>query len=88
MAQAVDRACSMYQDFTDSPMLEMLSGTASLTKAFEAAGWTCAPPMDIVFDSFLNLMDPGFVCIALCFSLEKRFRLIHLAPLVLPFPWP
>ena len=59
---------------------EIFSGTAGLSAAFDRADWTCAPPLDIMFDSSYNLMDPSFVCIVLGLILEKRFKLIHLGP--------
>ena len=59
---------------------EIFSGTAGLSKAFAEAGWSCAPPLDIMFDQSYNLMDPAFVCIVMGLVLEKRFRLVHLGP--------
>lgn len=55
----------------------IFSGTASPTNAFQAGGWVCAPPLDIMFYKAYNLMVPGFDCVVLGLILERRFKFIR-----------
>ena len=59
---------------------EIFSGSAGLSKEFKAQGWFVGPPIDILFDVDLDVLNPEFraVCIGLIF--ENRIRLLHLGP--------
>ena len=59
---------------------DIFSGTAGLTCTFVRHGWACAPPIDIMFNSELNCLDPGFVGVLVGLILEGRVRLLHLGP--------
>ena len=56
------------------------AGTAGLTSAFAAAGWVCAPPVDIMDVPEFDMLNAMFVGIVIGLVLEGRFALIHLGP--------
>ena len=67
----------------ESPVLlfwEIFAGCAVLTSKMRESGWHCAPPLDILYDSSFNLLNPAFLCVVIGLILEGRFSLIHLAP--------
>ena len=59
---------------------EIFAGCAVLTSAFLEAGWTCAPPLDILDDEAFDLLNPLFVAIVLGLLLEGRCAMLHLGP--------
>ena len=59
---------------------EMFSGKAGLTREFLRQGWPCGPPVDIVFNPELDLLNPLFFAVVLGLIYERRVRLLHLGP--------
>ena len=59
---------------------EIFSGAAGLTSAFEANGWSLAPPIDILYCPDYDLLNPLFLGLCLGLIFERRIRLLHVGP--------
>ena len=51
---------------------EIFSGVAGLTTAFQAAGWSVGPPIDIVYCKDFDLLNQIFLGLCLCLIFERR----------------
>ena len=59
---------------------EIFSGSAGLTKEFVRQGWTCGPPIDVIFNPDFDCLNPGFVGVVIGLILERRVRVLHVGP--------
>ena len=59
---------------------EICSGVAGLTTAFEAAGWSVGPPIDIVYCQDFDLLNQIFLGLCLGLIFERRIRMLHVGP--------
>ena len=59
---------------------EIFSGCQSITRALSHRGWTCAPPVDISYSSWFNVLNPVFASIIVGIILEGRITLLVLDP--------
>ena len=59
---------------------EIFSGVAGLTTAFMNAGWACGPPIDILYCSDYDLLNPLFLGVCLGLIFERRIRMLHVGP--------
>ena len=66
---------------------ELFAGTAVLHEAMKDRGWTCAPPIDILFNADYDMMNPLFMAVLIGLILEGRFALIHVGPPCSSFSW-
>ena len=58
---------------------EMFADACVMAGAFSDAGWQTAPPLDILIDATMNLLDCNFVCILVALIWEGRIDLLWLA---------
>ena len=66
---------------------EIFSGVASLTSAFSNAGWSVAPPIDILYCPEFDLLNPLFLGLCLGLIFERRIRMLHVGPHARVSPW-
>ena len=66
---------------------EIFAGCAILTSMFLECGWCCGPPIDVLFDSSFNLLNPAFVGLILGLIFEGRVALLHVGPPCSSFSW-
>ena len=59
---------------------EIFSGVAGLTTAFMNAGWCVGPPIDILYCSDYDLLNPLFLGVCLGLIFERRIRMLHVGP--------
>ena len=61
---------------------EIFSGVAVLTGAFADAGWAVAPPIDILYCTDYDLLNPLFLGVCLGLIFERRIRMLHVGPML------
>ena len=66
---------------------EIFAGCAILTSMFIEENWCCGPPIDVLIDASLNLLNPAFVGVILGLILEGRVALLHVGPPCSSFSW-
>ena len=59
---------------------ELFAGCGILTAMMAERGWTCAVPIDILYNQEFNLLNPQFVSVVIGLILEGRFALVHVGP--------
>ena len=59
---------------------EIFSGCQSISRALADLGWTCAPPVDISYSNWFNVLNPVFASIIVGIILEGRITLLVLDP--------
>ena len=59
---------------------EIFAGACVMTGAFSDAGWQTAPPLDVLIDATMNLLDCNCLYIVVALILEGRIDLLWLAP--------
>ena len=59
---------------------EVFAGVAVLTAAFQREGWQVAPPIDILYCSAYDLLNPLFLAVCLGLIAEGRIGLLHVGP--------
>ena len=60
--------------------LEIFAGTAGLTAAFQAEGWSAGPPVDLAYGDQYDVMNHFFLAVLIGVLLEGRVLLLHMGP--------
>ena len=59
---------------------EFFAGCQSITQSLSQRGWICAPPLDVAYSTWFNLLNPSFVAVVVGIILEERITLVVLDP--------
>ena len=59
---------------------EIFSGKAGLTREFLRQGWPCGPPVDILYNTDFDVLNPLFLCVVLGLIFEHLIAMLHLGP--------
>ena len=59
---------------------EIYAGCQSVTQSLSQRGWICAPPVDVSYSDWFNLLNPAFVSIVVGIIFEGRITLLVLDP--------
>ena len=59
---------------------ELYAGCQSVTQSLSQRGWLCAPPVDVAYSKWFNLLNPAFITIVVGIILEGRITLLVLDP--------
>jgi hypothetical protein len=59
---------------------EIFSGCHSITQALSHRAWSCAPPVDVSYNKWFNVLNPVFASIIIGIILEGRITLLVLDP--------
>ena len=59
---------------------EIFSGKAGLTREYLRQGWPCGPPVDILYNTDFDVLNPLFLCVVLGLIFERLIAMLHLGP--------
>ena len=60
--------------------LEIICGRAGLTRESFRQGWPCGPPVDILYNTDFDVLNPLFMCVMLGLIFERLIAMLHLGP--------
>ena len=70
----------MFELYGDQLFGRCFAGSARLTAAFIDEGFECAPPVDAIYNSELDLLNCMFVAVVVGLLAAHLIDLLHLAP--------
>lgn len=59
---------------------EVFAGMAAMTTSFRALGIECAPPIDVIYNTDFNVLNPGFLSVVIGILASHLIVLLHAGP--------